>query len=283
MILRKPEACQRELISQAVAGDKKALETLLTGVQDLVFNLSLRMLGALPDAEDASQEILIRIMTQLSSFRGESAFSTWVYRVAVNYLLNYKKSMFAQRPLSFEFYAQDIRSAPLDAIEKLVDDMDRETMAEELKMSCTNVMLQCLDAESRCIFVLGTMFKIDSRVAGEVLDMTPENYRQKLSRIRRKVAGFLAENCGLAGGACSCSRRVDYAVSQRRIDPANPMFAKLEPLDGTLLADCKEEMEKLDELSLTFEEMPNYKSPVVALAVIEKLLESSSLKKIQQF
>ena len=50
--------------------------------------------------------------------------------------------------------------------------MERSILAEELKMSCTNVLLQCLDAESRCIFVLGTMFKLDSRIAGEILDMT---------------------------------------------------------------------------------------------------------------
>jgi len=75
--------------------------------------------------------------------------------------------------------------------------IEKEDLARELKMSCTNVMLQCLDAQSLCIFVLGTMFKIDSRVAGEILDMTPENYRQKLSRIKRKMAGFLSYHCGL--------------------------------------------------------------------------------------
>lgn len=53
----------------------------------MIFNLSLRMLGSPHDAEDASQEILIKIMSQLSAFRKESAFSTWVYRIATNYLI----------------------------------------------------------------------------------------------------------------------------------------------------------------------------------------------------
>ena len=61
------------LVSRAVEGDQEALEQLLTEVQDLVFNLSLRMLGTIQDAEDASQEILIRVMTNLASFRGDSA------------------------------------------------------------------------------------------------------------------------------------------------------------------------------------------------------------------
>ena len=63
-------------IDQAIAGDKQSLENLLVGVQDLVFNLSLRMLGTFPDAEDASQDILLKVMTHLSSFKKESSFST---------------------------------------------------------------------------------------------------------------------------------------------------------------------------------------------------------------
>lgn len=79
-------------------------------MQDMVFNLSLRMLSLVPDAEDAAQEILIKVMTRLGSFRRESSFSTWVSRIAVNHLKDYKKGMFAQRPLSFEDYGKDITS-----------------------------------------------------------------------------------------------------------------------------------------------------------------------------
>ena len=72
------------LIEKAVTGDKKSLEEIILSVQDTVFNLSLRMLGSFADAEDASQEILLKVITHLSSFRQESAFSTWVFRIAVN-------------------------------------------------------------------------------------------------------------------------------------------------------------------------------------------------------
>ena len=92
------------LVERAVAGDKKSLETVLLSVQELVFNLSLRMLGTFPDAEDASQDILIKVMTHLSSYKGESAFSTWVFSIAVNHLKDYKKHMFAKFPLSFECF-----------------------------------------------------------------------------------------------------------------------------------------------------------------------------------
>ena len=270
------------LIDLALDGNAEGLEQLLASVQDMVFNLSLRMLGSVPDAEDAAQDILVRIMTSLSTFRKESSFQTWVYRIATNYLINYKKSMFARQPLDFEFYGNDIKYAAVDETEQLVDEMTRETMAEELKMSCTNVMLQCLDAESRCIFVLGTMFKVDSKIAGEILDMTAENYRQRLSRIRRKVGDFLAEYCGLSGsGCCSCKKRVGYAIAQHRINPERPDFLQLKPLDKGTMSEFKNEMEKLDELSLLFEELPDYQSPAAVKERISALIQSSQFQAIQ--
>ena len=137
------------LIGRAVDGDKKSLETVIMSVQDLIFNLSLRMLGTFADAEDASQDIIVKVITHLSSFRKESAFSTWVYRIAVNHLKDYKKHMFANSPLSLEFYGDDIENAQIRDIPDLTQNVEKSILEEELKMSCTNVLLQCLDSESR--------------------------------------------------------------------------------------------------------------------------------------
>lgn len=271
------------LAAVAVEGNVQALEELLEGIRDSVFNLSLRMLGTIQDAEDASQDILVRVITNLASFRGDSEFGTWVYRIAVNYLLNYKKSMFSHQPLDFEFYGNDIKYAVLDEADAVIEEECREELAEELKMSCTNVMLQCLDPESRCIFILGTMFRIDSGTAGQILDMTPENYRQKLSRIRRKVGSFLAEYCGLGGGMCSCIRRTGYAVKQHRLNPEKLEYVRMHPLEKEVLSACKEEMEKLDELSLVFEELPAYQTPDTIRDRMEMVLKSTQMKKIQEF
>lgn len=207
-----------ESIDQAVNGDKEALQTILLSVQDMIYNLSLRMLGSPHDAEDAVQEIMIKIITQLSEFRKESAFSTWVYRIAANYLINCKKTMFAQRPLSFEYYGEDINAGFIPNTDNLTGGVDEGILAEELKLSCTNVMLQCLDPESRCIYVLGIMFKADSKVCGEILGITPDTYRQRLSRIRKKVAEFLGHYCGLSKtGSCNCKKRIGYAIQTQRL------------------------------------------------------------------
>lgn len=239
------------LIEQATAGDRAALETVLAGVQDLVFNLSLRMLGTFHDAEDASQDILLKVMTHLSSFKGESTFTTWVFRIAVNHLKDYKKHMFAQFPLSFEFYGDDIRNGKIQDVPDLTQNVERTILAEELKLSCTNVMLQCLDPESRCIFILGTMFRVDSRIAGDILGITPEAYRQRLSRVRKKMAEFLLEYCGEYGhGACRCAERVNYAIQNHRIAPDRLDFTAAKPSD--IAVEVTAAMEEIDGYSQQF-------------------------------
>lgn len=268
------------IIERAVAGDKEALETVLTGVRDLVFNLSLRMLGTFPDAEDASQDILLKVMTHLSSFRGDSAFTTWVFRIAVNHLKNYKKHMFAQFPLSFEFYGNDIQNARTEDVPDMTQNVEQTILAEELKMSCTNVMLQCLDTESRCIFILGTMFKADSRIAGDILGITPEAYRQRLSRIRKKMADFLSEYCGEYGkGKCRCMERVNYAIQNHRIHPSQIYFHTAIPVQ--IILDVKEAMEETDGLSQKFSFCKTYQSPENLKQFIEEFLNGGSFSVIR--
>ncbi|MFR0749608.1 MULTISPECIES: RNA polymerase sigma factor [Hungatella] len=264
----------QKLVRLAAEGDKGALEQLLTGVQDLVFNLSLRMLGTIHDAEDVSQEILIRVMTNLASFRGESAFTTWVFRIAVNHLKNYRKSMFAQHPLSFEYYGEDIVSGKEKDIPDLTMGVDRNLLEQELKLSCTNVMLQCLDTDSRCIYILGTMFHVDSRLAAEILEISPEAYRQRLSRIKKKMAGFLDEYCGLSGkGVCSCSKRISYAIATHRVNPEKPEYTSLEE-NTEFLQECKTAMEEIDDRSLVFSSLPAYRTTRAARQYLDEFLKS---------
>lgn len=272
----------REVVEKAVKGDKGALEELLAGVQDMVFNLALRMLGTIPDAEDATQEVLIKVMTHLASFRGESAFSTWVYRIAVNHLKNYRKSMFADHPLSFEYYGEDIVSGREKDIPDLSGGVDQNLLEQELKFSCTNVMLQCLDPDSRCIYILGTMFRVDSRIAAQILGLSPEGYRQRLSRIRKKMANFLGEYCGLSGNSvCSCRKRISYAVATHRLNPRNLEYSGLE-VNPDLLKECKEAMEELDDLSTIFASLPAYRATPSAHRFLEGLLKSDCCRRIME-
>ncbi len=270
------------LVDKATAGDKKALETLVAGVQDLVFNLSLRMLGTFADAEDATQDILLKMITHLSSFRGDSSFTTWVFSIAANHLKNYKKHMFAHYPLSFEFYGDDIENGKIQDVPDLTQNVEKDILEEELKMSCTNVMLQCLDVESRCIFILGTMFKIDSRIAGDILGMSPETYRKRLSRIRKKMADFLGQYCGEYGrGKCKCRERINYAIQNHRINPLQLDFMTTTEIPVQAMIDVKNAMEDIDDLSQDFSFCKPYQSPERTKHLIQEFLDSVQLSIIQ--
>lgn len=272
-----------QLVECAVAGDSAALEQIIVDIKDYIFHLSLRMLGSVCDADDATQEILIRIITKLSSFRGDANFHTWVYRITVNYLLDYKKSMFAQHPLDFEFYANDIKAGYVEDMDRILDDMDQDQLAEELKLSCTNVMLQCLDPQSRCIFILGTMFKINSKMAGEILDITPENYRQKLSRARQKMAKFLAAYCGHAGGMCNCKKRLSYAIQQHRLQPDHLEYTALPRLHPHLLKEYTKTMNDIELEMNVFENQGMYGTKLDTREFIMNLLQSDSMMKMKNY
>lgn len=149
-------------------------------------------------------------------------------------------------------------------------------------MSCTNVMLQCLDAQSRCIFILGTMFHLDSRIAGDILGLTPEAYRQRLSRVRKKMAGFLTEYCGEYGnGKCRCADRVDYAIQNHRISPAHLDFTTAVPISRQTAAEVKEAMEEIDGLSQEFSFCKSYQSPEALKQFIGSILDGTSFSVIQ--
>lgn len=199
------------------------------------------MLGTLTDAQDATQKILLRVISHLSTFEGKSSFKTWVYRISCNYLINYKKSMFAQHPLSF-------------------------------------------DAQTRCIFILGTMFHIDSKIAADILHMTPENYRQKLSKAKHNMANFLSNHCDLTETSlCNCRKRSPYAILQHRINPAKLDFKNLQPLDHSCLLDIKDAMEVIDDTSSVFEDFSNYKADIKITSYVKKLLQSNAFKKFVIF
>lgn len=270
------------LIDKAVTGDKDALKAIIMSVKDLIFNLSLRTLGTFPDAEDATQDIILKVITHLSSFKKESAFSTWVFSIAINHLKDYKKHMFAKCPLSFEFYKEDILNASINDVPDLTQNVEKDILSEELKLSCTNVMLQCLDTESRCIFILGTMFNLDSRIAGDILGISPEAYRQRLSRIRKKMADFLEAYCGEYGtGKCKCRDRLNYAIQSHRLNPVSLEYTGAVEIPTETILNFTAAMEEIDDLSLKFSFCKTYQSTDKTKKFIEDFLNSDQISTIK--
>src|SRR4051794_22040395 len=93
----------------ARSGNRDALGRLVEGIQSKVYRLAVKVLGCPEDASDAAQEIIVKIILKLDTFRGECEFSTWVYQVAINHLRSAKKSRVEALDLSFDSLSRDLR------------------------------------------------------------------------------------------------------------------------------------------------------------------------------
>src|SRR6266851_826452 len=205
-----------ELARRAVDGDGDAVHHLVRALQDDVHGLALRMLWNREDAEDATQEILVRVVTRLSQFNFRSRLKTWVYRVAVNYILDVKKSAVERLHLTFDQFAEDLAEG-LSANGPTV--ADRPLLIEELKIGCTLGMLQCLDRPHRLAYVLGEILDMPGPEAADALEIIPDVFRKRLQHARAAILTFTRAYCGLVSdtAGCACNRRVPAALRVGRV------------------------------------------------------------------
>lgn len=243
-------------------GDKIALNDLLESIQDYIYNVSIKILYHPENARDATQEILIKIITHLSSFNFESSFTTWTYRVATNYLLNlidHEK----RKQLSFEIFSKEL-ALGLSSADNALAGGD-SLLVEEVKIGCSTGMLQCLDNESRITYVLGEILEFDSVEGAYIQNITPETFRKRLSRARSRINAFTRQNCGLANAAnaCRCHRKVNHAVATGHVNPMQLLFASRELISSIA------EVETAAEL---IQHNPNFSFPEARLDEIKKVL-----------
>jgi RNA polymerase sigma factor (sigma-70 family) len=264
---------EEELVARAVDGDKAALAEVVHQLQDPLYRLALRMVWRPADAEDATQEILIRVITRLATWRAEARLLTWAYRVGVNYLLNLRR----QTP-------QEAHGVSLDDFrEGLADGLatadytgpEARLLAEEVRLSCSQALLQCLERGERVAFVLGEVFELPSADAAWILDTTPAAYRKRLERARQRIRAFMGSTCGLVNpeAFCRCARRVDKAVAVGRINPKRLTFAT-HPVNGRTVAEAARQMHKLHDAAGVLRAHPDYAAPQARTDAILALLRS---------
>lgn len=218
------------LIERAVSGERNALEQLILRHQNWIYNIAVRMVFNPDNAKDITQEVLIKIITKLSTFKGESSFRTWVYRIVINHSLNHKKSSSEiLRDDDFDSYAESIDKCPDYEIHSEMNlGFDTDAIIEEVKLSCMYGMLLCLDREQRIVFILGVLFGVSDKTGAELLDISKDNFRKKLSRARRDIFSFMNNKCGLMkkSNPCHCSKKAKALIEYGAVNPDNLMFNK---------------------------------------------------------
>jgi RNA polymerase sigma factor (sigma-70 family) len=267
------------LVARAQEGDRAALETVIASMRDRIYNLALRMLWHPADAEDATQEILVRLVTHLGSFRGESTFSTWAYRVASNYLLTTRKRRAEREESTFERFAEQLDEGLAPDVPGPAAEVENRLLVEEVKLGCSQGMLLCLDRDHRLAYILGDVFGVTSQEAAEIVGISPVAYRKRLSRARSRLHGFMERKCGLVNPSnpCRCAHRVNHAVRVGRVDPDQLLFAthpvRLEP--DAAAREVVREMEQLHSAADLLRGHPDYAAPGKVTEVIRGMLDGS--------
>lgn len=271
------------LVREANKGDKVALQGLVAAIQDDVYYLALRMLANPEHARDATQDILIRVITKLSTFGFRSSFKTWVYSLASNYLLSEKKVLDRDLGLNFQLYQADLHS-DLQEPAELRSQPEYPLMINELRISCTMAMLLCLKPAYRMAYILGDIFEIQHREAADILSITPANFRQQLSRARASVVEFMQDSCGLVSNqaACSCDRKLPGAVQRGRVNQGRYFFANKEQVSVAKLRQRAQQTRE-DLRALTVQRsIEAYKCPMAFADTVDELVAGieSDAKKV---
>ena len=272
------------LLGRIREGDRDALDRLVVRHQAWIYNIVLRMVYHPEDAEDATQELLIKLITKLSSFEGRSSFRTWLYRIVVNHVLNMKRARGEAAEWTFARYGAGLASAMDNELpDQASVPVDVRLLVDEARITCTSGMLLCLDREQRLVYVLGEIFGVTDVVGAELLQTSRENFRQKLSRARRDLHNFMRERCGLVNKAnpCRCAKKTQVFMDAGYVNPRNLLFAKAHVTRVREMA--TKAHESLDELDAAYaaihRDHPFHASPDF-LAALRRLLGQPRFRSI---
>jgi RNA polymerase sigma factor (sigma-70 family) len=259
------------LVPLALAGDRAALEQLCRRLQGPMFRLALRVLGDATEASDATQEILVKIVTHLSQFRGESRLLTWAYTVATRHLLRYRRSLARER--SVVSLASAIRAGLSITEPASGPEGDARVLASETRLGCTGAMLACLSVDERVAVVLAEVLGADDELGARLCEVAPAVYRKRLSRARRKLRPILEELCGLArsDAPCSCARQ---ARAKQLAGVEQPVRVRLPQVDDAQVQRAADALGQVRLLGAVFALEPLVDPPEALWAQLRSHLDA---------
>ena len=270
------------LADLAKEGKKDALEELVREIQDRIYNLALRALFLPADAEDATQEILIKVITHLADFKRESRFTTWVFRIATNHLLTTHKCRVEKRGFSFKRAEEGIEAALAMPSLENADACENALVVEEIRLSCLQGMLLCLSREIRLAFILGVVFEVTSVEGAAILNITQETFRQRLSRGRKQIQEFMTRKCSLVNpeNPCACAKLIPHEIKIKMLDPQNLRFAshRCHARETDTAVARMHELDELRRVAVLFRSHPDYAAPESFVESIKNLVESGRLE-----
>ncbi|NOX31557.1 MAG: RNA polymerase sigma factor [Actinobacteria bacterium] len=256
-----------ELAAKAADGDRDALEVLCRETQHLVYRLSLRFYSSRPDAEDVTQDIMVKVITNLGSFEGRAKFTTWVYTIASRHLLASKRKLVEDSVAGAEPFGKWLDANLGGSEPEVGSDIEYRELCSEIRLGCTHGMLLCLTRDHRIAYLLGDLVGFSAVEAADVLEITPATFRQRLARARRTMRSVIENRCGLLveTNPCRCEIQIRPSISAGILDPNNLAFTKHPGVDTPVTVDSLRratgQLDKATAIAEIFLAQPDYADP----------------------
>lgn len=182
---------EKSLLERAKSGDIAAFEQLIESYQKKIFNIALRMLGNYDDAGDLTQEVLIRIYRSIKSFKEQSSFSTWIYRITTNVCLDELRKRKNRKVISLD---EEIKLDDGDMKRQIESDepTPEETAEAEDLRKIVNDAIERLNEEHRIVIVLRDIQGLSYEEIAEVLKCPEGTVKSRINRARQALKNILA-------------------------------------------------------------------------------------------
>lgn len=267
------------LVAEVLEGNKQSLNTLIQKHQSYIYNIAWKMTGDISQAEDLTQEALIKIISKLSSFKGESAFRTWAYRIVWNHFLNEKKKSNSIFPDNFDDLGNSLDNTPSIEISLEEQEAKKEEI-RELRLQCLSGMLLCLTKEQRLVYIIGDIFEADHNIGSQIMSVSKDTYRKKLSRARADLYNFMRNKCGLVdkSNPCRCHKKVSIALEGGMVDAKNLLFNKKEysTFKKQIEPEANRLVEESEDLYAALHKEHSFKTDFGKKNFLQSILESAS-------
>ncbi|MFT5567191.1 MAG: RNA polymerase sigma factor (sigma-70 family) [Glaciecola sp.] len=276
------DANDEQLIEQANGGNKNALNELILKHESFIYNVAWKFTNNKEEASDLTQEVLIKVITKLSTFKGNSSLTTWLYRIVFNEFMQTKRRPMEDKWESFDDFANKLNAIPSPNLsaEEEEEQIDRTKTARVL---CMSGMLMCLTREQRLIYLLGDVFQIDHNLGAEIFEISKVNFRKKLSRTRKEFHAFMNKQCGLVNldNPCRCSKKAKAMEAAGRMQTDNKLF---DPKYSSTIAEyaskvADEVADKVDRKYIEFFQDHPTKKSVDKESIIRELVNDSNYNK----
>ena len=170
-----------QLIDDTLAGHSGAFGQLVTKYQDRLYNAVVHVTGSAEDARDVVQDAFVQAFVKLSTFRGRSAFYTWLYRIARNLAVSHKRKK--RRPTtSIELHREITGDEPVDEGEAPSAGLEQQDRVAQVQ-----VALAALSEEHRTVLVLREMEEFSYESIAEILELPVGTVRSRLHRARMQL------------------------------------------------------------------------------------------------